>query len=350
MGGYRAGSIGEAGTFPSGRLLLSTAPKRILNFFGSWSGCKAVPPGFLSPAPITELPRETASGRSGPERGREGYTSHSTRAIGARGTANPVGPPGDTNPGTESEARPFPVGVELCFACKYSTDQSVPERHPLPPQLDTKRHRILAAAREVCARSGYEAARMEEIARVAGVSKGTLYNFFDNKEALLVSTVLAGYQDFVVVLPAVDDPAADPRERLEALIESLAGGFAGIAQHQLLAHQAWSVVLNSEAARAELLASLRAIYSGYIETLESILRSGIEAGVIRPETDIHTVATNWVAVYDGLLYRAGFEEGDPNPAYTPAGVRRSLGWLMEQLLITEVGEEPATPGEEETNA
>ena len=191
---------------------------------------------------------------------------------------------------------------------------------------------------------------MEEIARVAGVSKGTLYNFFDNKEALLVSTVLAGYQDFVVVLPAVDDPAADPRERLEALIESLAGGFAGIAQHQLLAHQAWSVVLNSEAARAELLASLRAIYSGYIETLESILRSGIEAGVIRPETDIHTVATNWVAVYDGLLYRAGFEEGDPNPAYTPAGVRRSLGWLMEQLLITEVGEEPATPGEEETNA
>ena len=191
---------------------------------------------------------------------------------------------------------------------------------------------------------------MEEIARVAGVSKGTLYNFFDNKEALLVSTVLAAYQDFVVVLPVVDDPAADPRERLEALIESLAGGFAGIAQHLLLAHQAWSVVLNSEAARAELLASLRAIYAGYIESLESILRSGIEAGVIRPETDVHTVATNWVAVYDGLLYRAGFEEGESNPAYTPAGVRRSLGWLMDQLLIVEIGEEPATPGEEETNA
>ena len=217
------------------------------------------------------------------------------------------------------------------------------------PKFESKRARILSAARDVCMRRGYEAARMEEIARTAGVSKGTLYNFFASKEALLVAAVLAAHHDFVEVLPVVNDPSADPRHRLHALIEFLAGGFDGIAQHLLLTHQAWSVVLDSETARHKLLESLRLIYSGYIETLESILRSGIEAGVFRPETQVDTVATNWIAVYDGLLYRAGFEEDEPNPAYTPGGVRRSLGWLMDQVLVAEAGAASVTPDEKELN-
>ncbi|MCS5636769.1 MAG: TetR/AcrR family transcriptional regulator [Myxococcota bacterium] len=202
---------------------------------------------------------------------------------------------------------------------------------PSPPDL--KRRRILSATREVCSRTGYEAARMEEIAQVAGVSKGTLYNFFDNKEALLLATVLAAYEDFVVVLPAVEDASLGVRERLEALIESLARGFEGIIQHNVLTHQAWSVVLNSPPARARLLSTLRSIYAGYIEQLESILNAGVERGILGRETDVHAFATNWVAIYDGLVYRAGFEEEEPNPAYTAAGVRRSLGWLLDQLTV-----------------
>jgi AcrR family transcriptional regulator len=191
---------------------------------------------------------------------------------------------------------------------------------------------------------------MDEIARKAGVSKGTLYNFFDSKEALLVATVLSAYQDFVVVLPAVEDPKLDVRDRLHALIESLAGGFVGIVRHNLLAHQAWSAVLGSPSTRQELLAALRTIYSGYIEQLQSILEAGVESGVLRAEIDISVVAINWIAVYEGLLHRAGFEEGEPDPAYTPAGVKRSLGWMMEQLLAEEAPRSGAKALEESARA
>ncbi len=218
----------------------------------------------------------------------------------------------------------------------YSTDQSVPERIlPVPPRSDLKRQRILSAARDVCSETGYEAARMDEIAHRAGVSKGTLYNFFAGKEALLMATVLSTYQDYIVLLPGVEDDTLDPRDRLAALAESLAAGFEAIAHHLLLTHQAWSVVLNSPAARQELLGTLRSIYSGYTESLQSILAAGIERGVLRADIDISVVATNWLAIYDGLLYRAGFEEDEPDPAYTAAGVRRSLGWLIQQLLVTD---------------
>ena len=216
----------------------------------------------------------------------------------------------------------------------------------MPPRSPEKKSRILTAAREVCTEGGYEAARMDEIARRAGVSKGTLYNFFESKEALLLATVLAAHQDYVVVLPAVEDASLDVRERLAALIESLADGFEGIVRHNTLAHQAWSVVLGSPALRQELLSALREIYSGYFEQLQSILEAGVRSGVLRPEIDIPVVATNWIAVYNGLLYRAGFEENNPDPAYTADGVRRSLGWLTKQLLASEaLHTEAAAPKE-----
>jgi AcrR family transcriptional regulator len=48
---------------------------------------------------------------------------------------------------------------------------------------------ICAAALEVFAEKGFAAARLDEIARRAGVSKGTLYLYFEDKEALFRAVV-----------------------------------------------------------------------------------------------------------------------------------------------------------------
>lgn len=47
-----------------------------------------------------------------------------------------------------------------------------------------KRDRILASARETFLEEGYEGARMARIASGAGVAVGTLYLYFDSKDAL----------------------------------------------------------------------------------------------------------------------------------------------------------------------
>lgn len=51
-------------------------------------------------------------------------------------------------------------------------------------QLRAKREQILQGAEKVFLASGYEGASMSQIAREAGVSKGTLYNHFDGKASL----------------------------------------------------------------------------------------------------------------------------------------------------------------------
>src|SRR5262245_59317728 len=61
----------------------------------------------------------------------------------------------------------------------------------LDRQDNAKRRQIIDGAREVFLAQGFDAASMGEIARQAGVSKGTLYVYFDSKEALFEATVEA---------------------------------------------------------------------------------------------------------------------------------------------------------------
>lgn len=58
-----------------------------------------------------------------------------------------------------------------------------------PGHSPTKRDQILRGAREIFLASGYDGASMGEVAREAGVSKGTLYVYFDSKEDLFAALV-----------------------------------------------------------------------------------------------------------------------------------------------------------------
>ena len=53
---------------------------------------------------------------------------------------------------------------------------------PAFPNRDQRREAILQVAREVFFEYGYSAASMSTIAARLGGSKGTLYNYFKNKE------------------------------------------------------------------------------------------------------------------------------------------------------------------------
>ena len=62
--------------------------------------------------------------------------------------------------------------------------------HPSPGDGDSaKRRQIVEGAQRVFMSHGFDAASMGEIAKAAGVSKGTLYVYFQNKEQLFEAIV-----------------------------------------------------------------------------------------------------------------------------------------------------------------
>jgi TetR/AcrR family transcriptional repressor of mexJK operon len=72
-------------------------------------------------------------------------------------------------------------------------DSTAPEASPPPAAADedaSRKHlQILNGAAAVFAQDGYEGASMSRIAAEAGVSKGTLYNYFPGKAELFIATV-----------------------------------------------------------------------------------------------------------------------------------------------------------------
>lgn len=61
-----------------------------------------------------------------------------------------------------------------------------------PTPFVAKHQQILQGAREVFLECGYEGASVNDIAKRAGVSKGTLYNHFPDKESLFAACIQAG--------------------------------------------------------------------------------------------------------------------------------------------------------------
>jgi AcrR family transcriptional regulator len=74
-----------------------------------------------------------------------------------------------------------------------------------------KRRQILDGARRVFLARGFDGASMGEIAKAAGVSKGTLYVYFDSKEKLFEALTVEEKKGLAEVLFQLD--AADPDVR-----------------------------------------------------------------------------------------------------------------------------------------
>jgi len=64
---------------------------------------------------------------------------------------------------------------------------------------EARPHELLAAALDIFVERGYAATRLEDVARRAGVSKGTLYLYFTNKEELFKAVVREN------IVPAIGD-------------------------------------------------------------------------------------------------------------------------------------------------
>lgn len=81
-----------------------------------------------------------------------------------------------------------------------------------------RREAILDAALTVFAESGFEAARLDDVAAKAGVAKGTLYLYFKDKEALFEEVVRGAASPIVERLGAL---AAAPELSMARMLEAM---------------------------------------------------------------------------------------------------------------------------------
>jgi TetR/AcrR family transcriptional regulator len=193
--------------------------------------------------------------------------------------------------------------------------------------MDLRRRRILDAALAVCEERGVHAARMEEVAALAQVSKGTLYRFFESKEELFLASIIDSYEKgrrAGVGAPEVSDPVERLRRRLDALAHVL----SIVEPHVRVHFQAWGVVADSSAAAARLHDFLTRFHRERQAEYEEMIRAGQREGSFRADVDAHTVAHCISGLLSGFIYRSAF---DPAVA-TPDALRACFEVVMREVL------------------
>jgi TetR/AcrR family transcriptional regulator, transcriptional repressor of aconitase len=105
------------------------------------------------------------------------------------------------------------------------------------PRSRDRRAQIVAAASDLFGRRGFEAVSMDDIVTAAGVSMGTVYRYFDGKEALVFAVTEAN-------VGAVFGDASAPVPDLGQAVDMLIDEAANVAYGQL-ALQVWAKAVDS---------------------------------------------------------------------------------------------------------
>ena len=164
----------------------------------------------------------------------------------------------------------------------------------------TSRRRILAAARRLFGRQGFQATTMRQIAEAAGTSIGNLYFYFTNKDDLL-DALLSEARDRVWGWIDQVSPMLPPGPaRLAVAIYANAIGL-------LWSDRALTYMLLREAERPELADRIAALY-------QARMRQAIQENVSGyPTADLDRAAITWIGAGRYAVQRlvAGDLAGDP---------------------------------------
>lgn len=160
--------------------------------------------------------------------------------------------------------------------------------------VEERRREVLDAAIRCLARTGYEAVRLRDIAKEAGVSIGLLQHHFESREELLEHAFRQASSDLLETWQGVTGAHREPWDRIVALIDQLR------AQEDPKAHcTTWTEFAAAAARYPHLRAGFAQVYGTWQRLLDSAVREGVDAGQFRPLLPVEDVVRSVLAHVDG---------------------------------------------------
>ena len=179
-------------------------------------------------------------------------------------------------------------------------------------QKQRKRAHIILAAARVFAEKGFSGTMMSEIADHAGIGKGTLYEYFDSKEALFFS-VFEWYarQTEEAAKVSMSALGGSASERLTVLSESVMQSWLQMKDLFTLVMEFWAASASSQM-KKRFKGYFRQAYQDFRTLVAALIREGIQHGEFQEDVIPESVAAALVGSWDALLLQAWFDDSfDP---------------------------------------
>ena len=165
-----------------------------------------------------------------------------------------------------------------------------------------KKDQIIGAAIREFTKKGFARTTISDIAAAAGIGKGTVYEYFANKEeiinhsfAFFVRALELDFEEILIsTLPAV--------EKLRHILKSFSDYVNSDSQESLeLMFDFWSEGIKSKEARGILFQEMNKFYQVYREIFADIIIEGMGEGSIRKNINPRSAASMIVGALDGLM-------------------------------------------------
>ena len=170
--------------------------------------------------------------------------------------------------------------------------------HPEPiqhsPRVAQRRLRILGAAAQCFAKSGFARTRIDDVAHSAGVSRALVYNHFGSKEELARQVCDHLLDDWNSAVDRALEDADNARAALVAWLRVNLSEERRPLLTALVAPDAAPVLADWDAAAARAMDVWR-------EKLEALLQRGVAAGEFRADLDVPATAEVLRAMQVGMM-------------------------------------------------
>jgi AcrR family transcriptional regulator len=159
-----------------------------------------------------------------------------------------------------------------------------------------KGDRILLAAEKVFAEKGFTKARISEIAKLAEVAEGTVYDYFQNKEDLLLSIPTKRFEQYLRELPETFE-IKNPVRKLRRFIKYHFLLF--LTERDFLKVFLFQVLLNKRFYKSEAFENL----NSYLKVIEAIVEEGKADGSFRGDVNPRVFRNMFFGAFSHLALR-----------------------------------------------
>ncbi len=204
------------------------------------------------------------------------------------------------------------------------------------------RRRILDSAREVFFRDGFMPANLDEVAERAGVAKGTLYRYFENKAELYVAVLAHNGAIFEEKMRASVDPDLSPADQLRRTARFY---FEHYVQNRDYFQIFWAIE-NQEVIGelpAGVVEEVASLWERCLRIIAEIIENGAKEGSFR-ECDSWEVANVLWTIANGLIQT---ENSATRRKIRRIPVERTFEDALDLALTGLLRRSPAAPASDE---
>ncbi len=195
---------------------------------------------------------------------------------------------------------------------------------------ETKR-KIYEAATKLFADKGFQSTTVDDIAAAADVSKGTFFNYFPRKEAI-IRFLFEEWSDIAEAIAGDESRTAEQR-----LIDLFAAGAASFGETPQLARTVARFALQELVSPAP---EMVETHKHHHAIFDEIWRQGVAAGEFRPDVDLvwarAVIGSVFVGSITWYVGSAGCEaHPDPMNLPLPEVIRASMRMVLDGLRAKE---------------